>query len=220
MAQDQEIRIALRSKATCPHCWESFAPEECRWVATHPSLLGDPRLGDESHQRFLPTRFDVNAMALDTQGSSCEEIACPACHLVIPRAVLELAPLFVSIAGTPSCGKSYFLAGKFKLSLVDADPVANQVINYYEEQQFLNPNRDAIVRLAKTEEQGDLYHSVQFNGQVSLLPNPFLFSLRPTDGHSGSNNSERVSRLLCLYDNAGESFYLVKTPREIKSLGT
>ncbi|MDZ4821248.1 MAG: hypothetical protein SGJ20_19990 [Planctomycetota bacterium] len=37
-------------------------------------------------------------------------------------------------------------------------------------------------------------------------PRPFLFSIRPSANHPNYARSARVSRLLCLYDNAGESF--------------
>lgn len=214
---EQEIKLSLRRKVTCPHCWSPFAPEQLRWVATHPDLLGDPRLGDEAATRFTPTRFDANANAIDIRGSACHEIACPHCHLTVPRAALELTPLIVSIAGTPSSGKSYFLAamawslrknlsGLFGLTFGEPDPQANFTLNEYERQQFHNPDREAIVRLAKTEEQGDLYDTVRLDDHVAQLPKPFLFTIRPGTEHPQAENTARKSRLLCLYDNAGESF--------------
>jgi hypothetical protein len=165
----------------------------------------------------LPTRFDVDGNALDAEGFPCHDLACPKCHLMVPRILFEVAPLFFSIVGTPSCGKSYFLASmvwqmrqtlprSFSLSFADADPVFNRLLNHYEEVQFYNPNRDKIVRLAKTEEQGDLYDAVRYGDQVVNYPRPFMFAVRPLQNHPSSQDSARASRVICLYDNAGESF--------------
>ncbi len=212
-----EVKVQLRSRVTCPHCWHRFAPEDVLWVAAHPDLNNDPRLGPDQQLRFLPTRFTIEGNALDPRGLPCQELACPQCHLSVPRAVLEMAPLFTSIAGSPSCGKSYFLASmtwrlrqvlaeKFAMTFSDADLVSNRILNQYEEDQFLNPNQDALVRLAKTEEQGDLYDTVRYGDQVVTYPRPFLFLLRPAKAHPRFHDARKLSRLVCLYDNAGESF--------------
>ncbi len=58
-------RIQLRSSVTCPHCWESYKPDDTLWVAEDPSLLGDERLGSDEQRRFLPDRFDVEGNAVD-----------------------------------------------------------------------------------------------------------------------------------------------------------
>lgn len=213
----KEIRIFLRSRVTCPHCWETFAPEETLWVAVHPELMGDARLGSDKAQRFLPTRFNPEGNALDTRGMACQELACPQCHLVIPRPLLELPPVFLSIAGSPACGKSYFLTAmtwmlrqtmprNFRLSYADADPQSNLILHQYEEMQFLNPNPDELVRLRKTEEQGDAYDLVRYGEQAFTYPRPFMFAIRPTQQHPSAADARRVAKLLCLYDNAGESF--------------
>src|SRR5262249_43823935 len=123
------------------------------------------------------------------------------------------------ILGTPSCGKSYFLASMswqlrkllprhFGLAFSDADPLSNQMLHQYEELQFLNPNQDALVQIKKTEEQGDLYDSVSYGGQpgVARYPRLFLFSIRPRENHPNYAAATNISRSLCLYDNAGESF--------------
>jgi len=186
-------------------------------VAEHQSLLGDDRLGDNEYQRFLPSRFNVKGNAIDSGGAVCQELACPQCHLVVPRAMLETAPLFVSIIGAPACGKTYFLSAMiqqlreslprfFRVTITDADPQSNKVLNDYVEQQFFNPNRNEVVRLAKTEEQGDLYSSVMMGGRTITLPMPFLFSLMPNPSHPHAPRRKQVARVLCLYDNAGESF--------------
>src|SRR5262249_58225220 len=101
--------VPLLSRVTCPHCWERFLPEQVLWVSEHIELLGDPRLGPERQQRFLPSRFTVEGDAIDAKGMVCRSLACPHCHLPVPRAMLEMEPLFLSILGSPACGKSYFL---------------------------------------------------------------------------------------------------------------
>jgi hypothetical protein len=214
--------LPLLKRTTCPHCWSSFAPEEVLWITAHADLLGDPRLGPEKQQRFLPTRFDLDGNALDAKGFVCHHLACPKCHLPIPRLLLEIEPYFVSILGSPACGKSFFLTAMtwelrrllplhFSLSFTDADPVTNRLVNAYEESLFLNPKADDLVPLAnlirKTETQGgDLYNEVNYGNQAVSYPRPFLFLIQPQDHHPLATSSRRVSRVLCLYDNAGEHF--------------
>ncbi|WP_373649723.1 hypothetical protein [Schlesneria sp. DSM 10557] len=211
----------LLPRITCPHCWEHFAPEKLLWVAEHSDLLGDMRLGPEQSQRFLPTRFTVNGEAIDAKGFPCHQLACPNCHLTIPRSLLELEPLFLSIFGAPASGKSYFLAAMtwelrktlpltFRTSFADADPVLNQQLNEYEESVFSGASSDKLVPLAtlirKTEEQGDLYDTVSYGNQTVSYPRPFLFSIQPQPRHPNSHKAAKLSRTVCLYDNAGESF--------------
>lgn len=211
------VRLRLRSRVTCPHCWHDFSPEDSLYIAEDAGLMGDPKLGDAYPLRFLPSRFDVAGNALDPKGQVCRDLACPECHLSVPRPLFEMQPLFASIIGSPACGKSYFLAAMtwrlrrvlpkyFALSFGDADPVSNQILNHYEEEQFFNANRDTIVKLAKTQEQGDLYDEIQQGDQVIRYPRPFLFSVRPLASHPGRVMDKSASRILCLYDNAGESF--------------
>ncbi len=210
--------LRLQARVTCPHCWQNYPPHETLWISQHPDLLGDPRLGKEQQLRFLPTRFTVEGDAIDSRGFACQAIACPNCHLPIPRALLEMEPLFFSILGAPASGKSYFLASMtyqlrrtlpdyFKLSFGDADPAANLNLNSYEDLLFLNPEPDNLVALPKTDLQGDhLYDSVQFGDQTVIYPRPYVFALRPLAGHPNYAQMERLSRGLCLYDNAGEHF--------------
>jgi len=128
-----------------------------------------------------------------------------------------MAPLFVSIAGTPSCGKTYFLASMtwslrhtlpkhFAMTFTDADPVSNLQLNEYENLQFFNQNPDQPVKLDKTQEHGELYDTVMYGEQLVEYPRPFLFATRPTEKHPNYQQASRVSRLVCVYDNAGESF--------------
>lgn len=202
---------------TCPHCWRDFKPEEVLWVSAHSDLLGDAFLGEDAQQRFLPSRFDPYGKAIDVKGVSCQNLACPHCHLSISWASLQMKPLFVSIVGAPGSGKSYLLASmtwafrqtlneSFHLSFGDADPVSNQVLSDYEETLFLNPREDDLATLKKTELEGDLYESVRIGDREVWYPRPFLFSIQPQNGHPDTDKKRLVSRTLCLYDNAGEHF--------------
>lgn len=209
--------VRLRRRITCPHCWHEFSPEDVLWISAHPDLRGDPLLGEDAQQRFLPTRFTVEGHALDVKGVVCRNLACPRCHLSVSRALLELEPQFLSILGAPFSGKSYFLAAMtwqlrktlgraFGLSFGDADPASNQILSEYEETLFLSSQEDRLVALRKTEKEGDLYNSVQFGERTVWYPRPFVFSIQPLEGHPAFARATRLSRALCLYDNAGEHF--------------
>ncbi len=209
--------LPLRSRVTCPHCWAAFSPDQALWIAQHPDLIGDPRLGPDEPQRFLPTRFDVAGGAIDAKGFACHELACPRCHLSIPRAMLQMEASFLSILGAPACGKTYFLASMtwrmrtslprdFALAFADADTSFNHYLNEYESQQFLSTDPDRPVFLDKTEEQGHLYDTVLFDEQAVNYLRPFVFTLKPLELHPHANRAAAVSKVLCLYDNAGESF--------------
>ena len=207
----------LRGRVTCPHCWEGFPPVQALWIAEHPDLIGDPRLGRDQPQRFLPTRFDIAGAAIDAKGFACHGLACPRCHLPIPRVLFETEALFLSVLGAPACGKSYFMASmtwrlrsllpqRFALAFGDGDPLFNHRLNESESIQFLNPDPDALVAIAKTETSGDLYSSVLHGDQVVNYLRPFIFSIKPLEGHPSHASAAAVSKVLCLYDNAGESF--------------
>ena len=73
--------LTIRSRITCPHCWNEFAPEESLWISEHPDLIGDTRLGPEYAIRFLPSRFTAEGDAIDSEGQRTSRLACPACHL-------------------------------------------------------------------------------------------------------------------------------------------
>src|SRR5208282_1339671 len=47
--------------------------------------------------------------------------------------------------------------------------------------------------------------TVVYGQQTVTYPRPFLFTMQPQDGHPGGDPA-RLSRMLCLYDNAGEHF--------------
>lgn len=209
--------LTLLEKVTCPHCWKVFAPEESLWLAEHPDLTGDPKLGANFAQRFLPSRFTIEGDAVDEMGYRSSKLACPECHLEVPRGMFQIPPIFFSILGAPACGKSYFLASMswrmrqslpshFNVAMNDADAEANARLHEYEELQFLNPNPEELVAIEKTQEQGDLYDAVNMGDHSITLPRPFMFTLQPLSKHPRYQAAKQVSRVMCLYDNAGESF--------------
>ena len=213
----QASTVQLRSQVTCPHCWNTFPPEEVLWITAHPDLRGDRLLGEDAQQCFLATRFTVEGHAIDVKGSECSRLACPQCHLSVSRAFLEMKPLFVSILGAPSSGKSFFLAAmswqlrnclrdRFDLSFQDADPVTNQILSGYENTLFCSTQEDQLTTLEKTQQEGNLYESVKYEDRQVWYPKPFVFSVKPNETHPGYAKRELLSRALCLYDNAGEHF--------------
>lgn len=219
MEREFLLRLEIQPQLTCPSCWSKLDPADLLWISSHPDLRGDPYLGSDTLKRFLPSRFDVEGFALDSKGLRCQSLACPRCHLVIPRTLVEVKPIFISILGAPASGKSYFIASciwelrkrlrRFHVSFADADPVANQIISRYEQKLFLNEQPSQFVALPKTELEGELYQLVNFGDRQELYARPFVFNLRPTSEHLAARRSSDVrlaSRALCLYDNAGEHF--------------
>ena len=215
--RSRSLRVQLNSIVVCPNCWHRFSPDEILWIASNPNLIGDPVLGADPPLRFLPTRYNIQGNAIDSRGSNCDNMACPRCRLKVPRACIETKPIFLSIAGTPSCGKSFLLASmanqlraafpsKLKISFRDADASCNVVLNAFEEQLFYSSQPDVPVRLKKTEEQGDDYASTILEGSPVQLVSPFLFAVSPMDGHPNASDPYKFSRVVALYDNAGESF--------------
>lgn len=206
------------SHVVCPHCWYRFPVTDVLWIAKHDELRGDPIAGSDEMVRFRASRFNVAGAALDARGLPCEDLACPACHLHIPRALLESQPLIFSIAGDSASGKSYFLAAmswelrrllpkKFSISFNDADPFANKILTDNEQVLFLPGDAEAYVALEKTEQDGHLYRQVQLDEHhTARLPKPFLFTLRPMAEHPNARAAEELVRVLCFYDNAGETF--------------
>lgn len=207
----------LVSHIVCPHCWHRFYFTDIVWISKHEDLRGDPIVGPDAFVRFRASRFDVNGAALDARGLPCEGLACPRCHLAIPRIFLEGSALIFSIIGVPGSGKSYYLATMtwelrrlltvmFGLSFTDTDPLNNLILNQYERTLFLQSDRDQWVYLDKTEEDSEVYDQVTLEEQAVRLPHPFLFTMRPAKNHPNAHKSEGLRRILCFYDNAGEHF--------------
>ena len=212
----ENMAIPLVKRVTCPHCGLEFRPEQILWVAQHEDLMGDPVLPEES-LRFLPTRFTLEGQAIDARGMVCSSLACPACHLVLPRVLIENEVTFISIIGSAGSGKSNYLAAmtwelrqklskEFAIIFADGDKEANWILNRYEETLFLPEDPEKPVVLDKTRTQGDLYRSVTINGQETQLPKPFLFSLHPAADHPRAKLRAKLGRIVCLYDNAGEHY--------------
>lgn len=219
------IASPLRPRLTCPHCGKAFPPGDVLWIAEHPSLVGDELLGGSEQNRFLPTRFDVDGNAIDVKGVACHDVACPNCHLPIPRALIELEPVFISTLGAPSSGKSYFLAAMvqqaqeaalrhFHSNLADVDPVANEVVNDYLNRLFRNSQPGELVALEKTQQTGRQYNSVNLDERDIYLAKPFVYSLQPLKLHD-ERMRRQLCRAVCLYDNAGEHFMPGKTASQM-----
>lgn len=207
---------SLRPSVLCPHCWHSFPPGDVLWIAQHADLIGDPLVGPDAPSRFRPSRFTVKGAALDARGMACQAMACPRCHLSIPRPLLEMPPFVLSIVGAAGSGKSHLLAcmtwelrrrlpESFRVGFTDADPAANRCLNRYEETLFPQDDSDRQVALEKTPMEGDLYESITLGSQKLTFPRPFLFSLQPRSARRRTGNGKRGG-VLCLYDNAGEHF--------------
>lgn len=201
---------------TCPHCWHRFQSCDILWVARHQDLRGDLIVPD-AMVRFRPSRFTPAGDALDARGMACQELACPRCHLVIPRVMLENEPLIFSLVGVPSSGKSYLVASmthqcrrmfptRFKLAFEDADTLTNRGINS-NEQTLFEEDEEKLVYIEKTNLTGDQYRTVVLSDQRIFLPTPFLFNVKPASDHVHADRAERMNQLLCLYDNAGEHFH-------------
>ncbi len=213
-------RCRLLGEVTCPHCWATFPPENTLWISSdHPDLQNDPKVPD-APRRFPAERFHVSGDAIDARGQRCAAFACPACHLEIPRASFEFPPFFISVVGGPACGKSFLLPAMtwtlrtvmpqtFSTQFLEADPRFNIKLHEYEQSLFLNPSRDEVVVLEKTQARGaeDLYDQVLQNGKVVSYPRPFIFRMQAGDAHPmASARIPAGGRTVCLYDNAGESY--------------
>ena len=166
---ESDRSISLLPLVTCPTCWNRFAPEEILWVATHSGLIGDSRAGEAEYRRFLPTLFTIDGRALDEKGEVCHELACPRCHAVVNRGLLEMEPLFLSILGAPSSGKSFYLATMihsvgsilskhFRLRFENAAPRGNQLMTEYVKTLFDYEDNSKLVKLEKTDRTGKWYY--------------------------------------------------------------
>jgi hypothetical protein len=216
--------VRLLREVICPNCWTRFSPGEVLWISRHEDLLGDQRVvGDHEHQRFLPTRFNLDGEALDARGFACTDLACPHCHLPIPRDLLSLPTYFVSAFGSHFSGKSFYVSAMshvlrqvlpydFKIEFRDTDLENNRRLKGYETAVFDNAKPKISVPLRalveKTQERGvaTLYRKVQFGNQSVDYPIPFLFTVQPSSQHQANGKAETMGRVVCLYDNAGESF--------------
>ncbi len=214
-----KVCSSLDGPLVCPHCWQHFSHESILYIAKHSELTGDPILGPENQQRFLPSRFTTKGHAIDSRGMESEDMACPRCHLEIPDTVIKLESLYFSIVGAPSSGKSFFMTSMisrvrrllskyFEYSFIDADPEFNFVINNYEQLLFANTNPDSFVTLIKTELQGPLFSNSLTLDKIPIdLPKPIVYKIEPLPTHSAYTRFfKKLTKNIIFYDNAGEHF--------------
>ena len=206
----EEKKAELGESFMCPYCRTVSNLEDVLSVSVSPGLLGDPVLGEGEQVRFLPSQFTGNGLALDSDGGVCTEIACPRCHMSLPRSLLDTPQMVMSVVGAAGAGKSVFLASSmwqcrqmlsrmFGVSFMDLDPVANRWINAYEEKLFFQEDDTTLQQIEKTDLQAsNVSRSVMLDGDRVLLPLPSFFQL-----HS-LGNSQPIS--LVVYDSAGEHF--------------
>jgi hypothetical protein len=210
--------IRIKNQLSCPHCWAEFYSRDLLYISESQELYDDPKLGTQYTKRFQPVRFDIDGAAYDADNFLCHKLACPNCHLPIPRSLLHLSNFYISIAGAPASGKSYFLtsmiwqlrntmARSFATNFADADTEMNTRIRSYESGQFMgsdDPNE--LVMIAKTDVSGGIYNQSRINGVSTMLAQPFMFTVEPMPTHPFLETAERAAQTVCLYDNAGESF--------------
>ena len=209
---------------TCPNCWHTFVPEGVQWIAVHEAAGDDPFLPQgivgAQKLRFTPERFDVEGRALDSRGAPCTQLACPRCRLVVPRASLEMPNMVLSVLGAPGSGKSVFLtsmvfamrqeAARFGVRFQDADLTMNKWLLEDEKNMFLEQGaetfRPFLEVVKKTALDDPRYRRSVIDGHEVNFVTPYAFLLTPAAGHPRVAEAARLSRLLCLYDNAGEHF--------------
>ncbi len=206
----EETKAELGESFMCPYCRTVSNLEDVLSVSVSPGLLGDPVLGEGEQVRFLPSQFTGNGLAIDSEGGVCTEIACPRCHMSLPRSLLDTPQIVMSVVGAAGAGKSVFLASSmwqcrqtlsrmFGVSFMDLDPVANRWINAYEEKLFFQEDDTTLQQIEKTDLQAsNVSRSVMLDGDNVLLPLPSFFQLRTV------NNPQPLS--LVVYDSAGEHF--------------
>ena len=215
--------LKIKPQLLCPHCWQEFPTDQLLFIAESPDLDEDHKL-QGARPRFLPQRFNLTGAALDPHGIPCEKMACPVCHLPIPRPWLHLNSFFLSIAGAPASGKSYFLASmiwqlrktmakNFCSNFTDADPKMNRRIFDYEAILFTgadihtgNADPNKLVRIDKTDVAGNIYNDTFVNNVQTRLAQPFIYSTEPMPKHPLLQRANRTRQMICVYDNAGEHF--------------
>lgn len=206
----EETHAELGESFMCPYCRTVSDLADVLSVSTSPSLLGDSVLGEGEQRRFLPSQFTGNGLALDSEGGVCTEIACPRCHMALPRMLLETPQMVMSVIGAAGAGKSVFLASSmwqcrqllgrmFGVSFMDLDPVANRWINAYEEKLFFQEDDQSLQQIEKTDLQAsNVCRTVMMDGDSVLLPLPSFFQLR--------TKVDPQPQSLVVYDSAGEHF--------------
>lgn len=161
--------------------------------------------------RFLASHFSITGDAIDPLGGTCTDTACPRCHLKVPRMLAIRDKMAISIFGSPSSGKTYFLASmvhqmarefaRLGLQVDEVDPEANAVLNEYQFRMFHQPPGRKVV-LLKTDTGGQWYNEVVVDGMPKQLPKPFLYRVEQV----AETAEKSLGWVVSVYDNAGESF--------------
>ena len=89
----------LVSRVICPHCWEPV-PARAGALdlrARRPARRPAARARAAAAVPAQPVHAQGDA--IDARGMICQHLACPHCHLAVPRGMLEMEPLFLSILG-------------------------------------------------------------------------------------------------------------------------
>jgi len=217
--QPSDSKNSSRAEATCPHCWATFPGNRPLFIAAHDELVGDPVLGEHEHKRLKHTevRF-VEKKILDPKGFVITEYACPECRLQIPRALLSKRARFISMAGAPSSGKSYYIISLlhklrrqlpsdfnllFEYAISRETRIVDDIVN-----RLFEGDPEKPVFLEKTLETGGRVNNrINLNGVAVDLPKPFLFSVRPTPANIDiASKGDALHENLAFYDLAGEHF--------------
>lgn len=210
-------------KATCPHCWASFFSGQAMFIAAHPELVGDPVLGEHVQKRLTLKEVWVEGEeAKDPKGFPVVDRACPECRLQVPAAMLVKQPRFVSMAGAPSSGKTYYITALVH-SLRQQLPRDFNLLFEYASSHDIKTIDDLVSRLYATGPQGNAdqpvylekteatggatYNQITLAGQTIDLPKPFLFALKPTPANIDyTAKAKKLHQHLAFYDCAGEHF--------------
>ncbi|MDO5469770.1 MAG: hypothetical protein Q4F38_00595 [Akkermansia sp.] len=181
-----------KGKYRCPSCRATFIKEEALFIATHPSLCGDERLGPDAMQRFAPEVITKADYATDSRGSRCHERACPYCHHKLPPYFGQINQHIISLVGVPSAGRSYYLSSlvhelertmprDFGIPFRDADPTSNAPLNDMRMRVFTADSPQAA-HLGKTHLSNSLYRKVWKDGAYINMPRPFIYTLSKGSG--------------------------------------
>ena len=212
--------ILKHHPVVCPHCWHDFHDDEAWYISRHTELQGDAVIADpEAFKRFGPHEVKVerSGVVKDSMGLEMTERACPRCHLQIPVEMLERRPFFVSVAGAPSAGKTYFLtsmlhtlglqmARSFKIKFSYCDRHDVRAFKDYDKQLFRGSANEET-ELPKTQKEMNT-NVVALDGMRQVfLPKPFMFRFVPTHDHPAVAQGKAVADAnFVFYDNAGEAF--------------
>ena len=211
----------LLSEIVCPRCQNRFSPENVLWISEHVELRGDDRLGLDAPGRFAASHFTPEGDAIDAKGLTARRLACPNCRLEIPRVLVDTPMAVVATVGAERSGKSFLLAAAtwqmrrvlpewFGLSFSDTDGAVNRRLAAMEAALFLNAHPRRIIApdklIPETPAHGQGFDVLAYGRRQVELPSPFLFTLRPQAGHPNVARAARVSRVLALYDTAGNHF--------------